>query len=183
VSSASVPTTLSIWAAGSERGHVVQLAIREDQAAPHARLSRALLEVTVPRSAVTPAAHQVVSLHHHLHRSLESGATVRLRKAGTFRASWHVDLANAGRAVCSWQVVMRSWEDLRGIDRRLQEDHAGRDDDARQFEQLASQLSGADAEMVRRQSVDDVIRERFELSISELLGLLERRGLLDPADV
>lgn len=130
---------------------------------------------------VERAARRIVSVMHHLELALEHGATIRLRKVGTFRSAWNVDLLRSGAVVCSWPVKARTVDQLDLIDADLQR-HI---DDVPATQGLAA-LSGhmreIDTELQREHQVDKAIREHLDVPIEDLLALLDARGLLDPVE-
>lgn len=178
VSTASVPTTLSVWAAACQGGERVQFSLVEEQRAAHRDLARNVVQITCPHPLIERVARRVVSVTHHLHLGLERGASLRFRKAGTFRSAWHVDLLQGGTGLCSWPVEQRTVDDLDALDLALDR-LVGRGDPGSILTALGEHMRDVDSDLNRQQLVDELIRQNLEMSTADLLKLLEDRGLLD----
>jgi hypothetical protein len=177
VSTASVPTTLSVWVAPCVHHQHVQFSVREEQHAAHRRLARNLIQILAARPLVERAARRLVSVTHHLHVSMEQGAVVRLRKAGTFRSTWHVDLLRNATALCSWPVEARTVEELDGLDLILQR-HNRPTERSSEFAALGNHMRDIAEDLHRQHHIDELIRRNLELPTADLLKLLDERGLL-----
>lgn len=180
VSAASVPTTLSVWAAPCQHHQHVQFSIVEEQHAAHRDLARNLTQFTAPRPLIERAARRIVSVTHHLHLAMEQGAAVRLRKAGTFRSVWHVDLLGNGSTLCSWPVEQQTVDHLDHLDLTLQR-QSERPEQASTLAALGNHMREIDSELHRQHQVDELIYQNVEMPTADLLKILEDRGLLDPA--
>ncbi len=103
---------------------------------------------------------------------------MRLRKAGTFRSAWHVDLVRHGTALCSWPVEQRTVEHLDAVDFTLQR-HAERTEQTSALAAQGNHMRDIDSHLHRQHQVDELIHQNVEMPTADLLKLLEDRGLLD----